>query len=292
MESIGIITEETADLPDNIIQKHEIAIVPAILNWPEIEALPGQNTFQKMRELEKKGSMSFGKTSQPTPTEFLDKYGQQLKRFDNIICITFTSKLSGSYNSAVLAKKTLETENQDRIFIVDSLNASGGQALVILKAIDLISTGKNILEIVKELEEFIPKVHLLVMLEDVKWLEASGRISSLVANLIRGMAKIGIRPLMSFKEGALVPASLKIRAKEITDVLFRQFDKESEKSRQAGKKIRVVITHGDYPEGARRLKEKVEKEFAGVEVAFINIINNVIGAPTGPNTLAFAWCEI
>jgi len=292
MERIGIVAEETTDFPEDIIQKHRIVTVPVSLYWPELESLPGENTFQKMRELGKRGIRSFGKTSQPSPKDFLDKYEDQLKLFNDIICITFTSAHSGSYNSAVLAKQLLDPEKQGKVHIVDSLNASGGQALVILKAIELIESKMGIADIVQELEEFTNRVHLSVMFEETKWLEASGRISPAVANVMRGMARVGIRPVLSIKKGKIVPAGLRIRAKEIPDVLFRQFEKETQKSREKGGRIRVVITHGDYPEGALRLKEKIEKEFSNVEVAFVNIINNVLGAPTGPNTLTFAWCEI
>jgi len=191
-----------------------------------------------------------------------------------------------------LAKQLLDPEKQEKVYIVDSLNASGGQALVVLKAIELIERKMGIADIVQELEEFKDRVHLSVMFEETKWLEASGRISPFVANVMRGMARVGIRPVLSIKKGKIVPAGLRTRAKEIPDVLFRQFEKETQKSREKGGRIRVVITHGDYPEGALRLKEKIEKEFSNVEFAFINIINDVLGAPTGPNTLAFAWCEI
>jgi DegV family protein with EDD domain len=292
MDTIGIITEETADLPPEIIGKHQMVIIPAVLNWPEIRELPGENTFQKMRELERRGINSFGKTSQPSPEDFLAKYKYLIEKFDRILCITLTSKLSGSYNSAALAKTLMQPENQEKIFIVDSLNASCGQALVVLKAIDLIKSRKDIEDIMKELEEFVPHVHFFVMFEDPKWLEASGRISHMVANVMRGMAKIGVRPLLTFRRGVLVPAGLRTKAKEIPDVLFRQLERETEKSRKEGKKIRIAITHGDDLEGAQRLRGMAEKELRNTEVAFINIINNVVGAPTGPGTLAFAWCEI
>src|SRR4030042_4421861 len=88
VERIGIITDEAADLPKEIIEKYKIAIVPVKLDWPELESLPGENTFQKMRELEKGGIKSFGKTSQPSPKDFLDKYKSQLADFDRIICVT------------------------------------------------------------------------------------------------------------------------------------------------------------------------------------------------------------
>lgn len=292
VERIGIITDEAADLPQEIIEKHQIAIVPVKLDWPEIENLPGKNTFQKMRELEKRGIKSFGKTSQPSPKDFIDKYNYQLERFEKVLCITLTSKHSGTYNSAIQAKNFLKPEEQEKVFIIDSLNASGGQALLVLKTIDLIKSGKMSDEIVKELEQLLPKIRLFIMFEDPKWLEASGRISPLIANFLRGMERRGIRALMTFKNGKLVPGNIKIHARDTAMVFFKQFEKETKKLKQENKKIRLAITHGDDLASAQRLKEMIEKEFKNTQVAFINIINNVVGAPTGPNTLAFAWCEI
>ncbi|PJA83897.1 MAG: hypothetical protein CO146_00310 [Candidatus Nealsonbacteria bacterium CG_4_9_14_3_um_filter_37_29] len=291
MEKIGIVTDEAADLPRDIVEKYQIAIVPVKLDWPEIENLSGENTFQKMRELEKRGIKSFGKTSQPSPKDFLDKYKYQFERFEKIICITITSKLSGTYNSAVQAKSFLPPENQEKVFIVDSLNASSGQALIVLKTIDLIEDRKEAEEIAKELEKLVPQIHLFVILKDPKWLEASGRISHLVANLLRRMAQVGIRPLLTFKNGRLVPAGIKAGAKDIPTALFKKFETGMKKLRE-DKQIRVIITHGDDLEGAQRLEEMIKKDFQNAEVAFINIINNVVGGPTGPNTLAIAWSEI
>jgi len=292
MEKIGIITDEAADLPKEIIEKYQIAVVPVKLDWPEIENLPGENTFQKMRELERRGIKSFGKTSQPSPKDFIDKYKYQLERFDKVICITVTSKLSGTFNSAIQGKNFLTPEEKELVFIIDSLNVSGGQALLVLKAIDLIKGDKKIEEIVKELEKFAPQIRFFAMIEDPKWLEASGRISSLIASFLRNMAKRGIRALMTFKNGRLVPSGIKIRAKDTVVVLFNQFEKETQKLRGANKKIRMVITHGDDLESTQRLKEMIEKESKNIEVAFINIINNIVGVLAGPNALVFALCEI
>lgn len=291
MEKIGIVTDEAADLPPEIIEKYQIATVPVKLDWPEIENLPGENTFQKMRELEKRGIKSFGKTSQPSPKDFLDKYNSQLQRFDKVICITITSKHSGTYNSAIQAKNFLNPEQKEKVFVVDSLSASCGQALLIFKTIDLIESDKEIEEILKELERFVFQIHLYLILEDPKWLEASGRISNLVANLLRRMIKVGIRLVLTFKKGKLVPAGIKTGAKDIPTALFKQFEAHMKKLR-GGKKVRVVITHGDDLKGAQRLKEMIEAEFKEAKIVFINIINNIVGGVTGPNTLVLAWCEI
>lgn len=291
MEKIGIVVEETVDLSQDIINKHQIAIVPAKLDWPDLEKMPGDNTFQKMRELEKRGIKSFGKTSQPSPNDYIERYRQQLKTFEKVICIPITSKLSGSYNSATLARNFLNPDEKEKVFIIDSLNGSASQGLIVLKAIDLIREGKRAEEIVKELEAFIPEVHLYLMLKDTKFLEASGRISPLVAKLLGRMGKAGIRPLLTFKKGLLKPASIKTGAKDIPTALFKQLEKKTKKLRAEGKKIRITIAHGDDSEGVQRLKEMIEKEFQNTEIASIEIIGNVIGGITGPGTLACAWCE-
>jgi len=291
MPKIGLVVDEGADLSQEIIEKYQMAVVPVKMDWPDLENLPGENTFQKMREAEKRGIKSFGKTSQPSPKDFLDAFKKQLERFDKILCITLTSKLSGTYNSANQARGMLKEEDQKRVFIVDSLNASCGEGLSDLKAIDLIEQGKDTEEIVKELEKFVPQVHLYGMLEEIKWLEASGRISPNLANWVRRMQKIGVRPIIGIKKGVLKAIGIKAGAKDISIALFHQFEAKTKKLRNQGKKIRVAITHGDDLEGAQRLKETIEKELEGVEVAFINLIDNVLGVLVGPNTLVLAWSE-
>ena len=245
-----------------------------------------------MREAEKRGIKSFGKTSQPSPKDFLEAFKRQLERFEKIICITITSKLSGTYNSANQARGILSEEDQKRVFIVDSLNASCGEGLSNLKAIDLIEAGKEIEEIVKELEKFTSQIYLYGMLEEVKWLEASGRISPALANWVRRMQKIGVRPIIGIKKGVIKAIGIKAGAKDIPTGLFHQFEAKTKKLRNQGKKIRVVITHGDNLEGAQKLKEMIEKELENTEVAFINLIDNVLGVLVGPDAFILAWCEI
>ena len=291
MERIGIVTEEAADLPEDIVEKNKIGIVPVILNWPELENMPGDNTFQKMRELEKRGIKSFGKTAQPSPNDFLNKCKESLKHFNEIICITLSSKLSGSNNSAKLANKMLEQSESGRVHVIDSLNASCGQALLILKVLDMIKSGEKTEEILKEIKNYIPTIRLFVMFENPKWLEASGRISHALGTLMKGMFRIKVRPVINMKNGELVTAGLKTRVRDLAEALSAQLHKDIEKLRKAGERIRVAIVHGDDLDGARRLREKVEKNIQNVEVAFVNIIDNVVGAPTGPGTLGIAWCK-
>jgi len=152
--------------------------------------------------------------------------------------------------------------------------------------------GEEVEEIIKELEKLIPRVRLYGMLEEIKWLEASGRISHTLANWVRRMQKIGFRPIIGIKKGVIKAIGIKAGAKDIPTALFHQFEAKTKQFRNQGKKIRVAITHGDNLKGAQKLKELIEKNLKNNEVVFINLIDNVLGVLVGPDTLILAWCEI
>ncbi len=292
MNKIGIITDEGADLPESIIEKNQVGIVPVKLNWPEIEHLPGENIYQKMREAEKRGIKSFGKTSQPSPKDFLNAYKKQLEAFEEIICITLTSKLSAKYTSAVQEKKFLLPEQQKRFFFVDSLSVSGGEALLALKAIESIkNTNLNAEKITEKLKNLIQTIHLRVIFKDPKWIEASGRISSTIADWVRKMSKIGIRPILGFKDGVLKPIGIKTGAKDISVALFKEINEKTKDLRNKNKKILAVITHGDDTASAQKLKEMIEREISGAEVVYINLVNDIVGSIAGPDAITLSWTE-
>ena len=291
-KTIGIVVDEAVDLPKEIIDEHQIGIVPLKAYWPEIESLPGENTFQKMREAEKRGIKTFVKTSQPSVKDFLDVYQKQLEKFEKIICLTITSKHSGTYNSGVQAKRFLNPKEEGNVFVVDSLNASCGQALSLLRVIDLIKSGKGVEEILKNLEKFIPQVRLFALLGDPKWLEASGRISSILANWIRKFQKIGIRPLIGIKEGKISAIGIKTGVKDVPTALFRELEEKTKILRKQGRKIRLAITHGDNLKEAQQLKEMIEKELENIEIAFVNLVDDILGTILGPDVLILAWAPI
>lgn len=291
MSSIGIVVDEGADLLPQIIKKHQIGIVPVKLDWPEIEDLPGDNIYQKMREAENRGMKTFGKTSQPSPKDFLDVYKNQLEIFEKIICITITSKLSGTYNSAIQAKNFLPSDQKDKIFVVDSLNVSGGEALMVFKALEIIQEGGEVEQIAEELRKWPPKIYLRAIIEDPKWAETAGRLSSTAANWSRRLQKMGVHPLLGFKKGRLKPVSLKIGEKDRVSVLLKYFKNKTESIRNQNKKVWVVITHGDNFEGSQELKEKIEESIPETCIIYTNLINNIIGSLAGPGTLALSWTE-
>lgn len=287
MKSISLVVGETASLPQEIIEKNGMIFVPYVIDWRDGEDLPGENIFQKMREAEKRGIKTLPKTSQPSPWTFKKIFEEALKNSEKVICITLSSKLSGGYNSALQARRMLKEEDKKHIHIIDCENVSAGEGLFNLKALDLINEGKGVERIVEELKEFIPKIHLFGMLEDPKWLEAGGRMNHTLASLVRQMQKIGMRPLIGIKDGVVKSVALRMQAKDIPTALLKELEKESK-----GKKIKVAIVHADNLKGAEKLKEMIEKEMPNVEIAFLSLIDSVIGVHVGPGTLICAWHEI
>jgi len=290
MNKIGLVIDEGADLTLDIIAKHQIAVVPLKLEWPsEIENLPGETVFHRMKEADKRGMKIFCKTSQPSPKDYLDIYKKQLEKFEKLICLTVTSKLSGTYNSAVQAKNFLPEEQKNKVFIVDTLSAACGEGLFVLKAIDLIDQDKQVEEIVKELEQLVSRVFLYVALKDPKWLEASGRISSTIANWIRKMSNINLRPLLGMKKGVLKPISIKMGVKDVAEAIFKQLESKTKKSRKQGKRIKIFISHALALEACQKLQDLIGENMENTEIVAANLLDQIIGSIVGPGSMAVAW---
>jgi len=283
--SIGIVTEDITSLPSKVLQKYRIEIASAILDWPDLEKIPGENVYQKMREIERLGIKTFPKTSQATPKSYLDAYEKQLQTFDKALCITVSSKISGCYNSAIQAKDMVKTPG--KIFIIDSLNGAAGEALLVLKALEMIGEQREIAEIINELKNLIPQVNTYVMFEDPKWIESIGRITKKQGDWVRRMKKIRLQPVMKIKEGTLGKGGI-VWARDMAEALFKKIAKDSKKIRKEGKKIRVIINQADNSEGAEKLRILLKKEL-GAEILFISEAPMLIGAATGPGTLIVAW---
>jgi len=288
--SIGIVTEgNLADLPQKVLERYQIEPVLCIVDWPEGQNLPGENIYQKMREADKRRIKTFPKTTQPSPKSYFDAFKKQLQKFDKVLCITLSHKLSGCYNSACQGKEMMGEEEKARVYILDSLQAAASQALLVLKAIELIQEQREINEVIEELKKLIPKTHLYAILEDPKWLEAGGRMSKSQANWIRRIKKINLHPLVTIKDGVVTKAGI-IFARDTAEALFKKIAKESQKTRKEGKRIRIIIGHADNPEGAEKLRQRLKEIKA--EVPFISLASPVVCSHTGPGTLLAGWMPI
>jgi DegV family protein with EDD domain len=287
--SIGIVTEDVASILPKILERYQIELAKTKFEWPELEKIEGENLYQKIKKAYEMKIETRPRTSQAMPKDYFDAYKKQLQRFDKVLCLTLTSKISGCYNSAIQAREMLEEKERERVFVFDTLHGAAGQALFVLRAIELIQEQREIEEIIEELKKLIPKTQTYVIFADPKGPEFIGRITKSQANWIRRMKKMGIQPVMKIKNGILTKGGM-VFAKDEPEALFKKIKKESEKDRKSGKKIRVIINHADNLEGAKKLKGLLKE--IGAEVSFISEGPPIVCAVTGPGTLIAAWQPI
>jgi DegV family protein with EDD domain len=287
--SIGIVTEDIASILPKILERYQIELAKTKFDWPELEKIEGENLYQKIKKAYEMKIETRPRTSQAMPKDYFDAYKKQLQRFDKVLCLTISSKISGCYNSAIQAREMLSENERERVFVFDTLHGAAGQALFVLRAIELIQEQREIEEIIEELKKLIPQTQTYVIFADPKGIEFIGRITKSQANWIRRMKKLGIQPIMKIKNGILTKGGM-VFAKDEPEALFKKIKKESEKDRKSGKKIRVIINHADNLEGAKKLKGLLKE--IGAEVSFISEGPPIVCAVTGPGTLIVGWQPI
>ncbi|MFA5232232.1 MAG: DegV family protein [Candidatus Paceibacterota bacterium] len=282
-EQIGIVADEAVDLPEEIIKENDISLVRFKIDLQQLAQFSG-NIYQKMEQSDKQGVIGFVKTSQPSINDFAKVFEEKLKHFKEVLCFTISSKISGTYNSAIQAQKFLSAELRGRIHVIDTFNGSAGEGLVALEAIKHIKQGLNAQEIVGRLNAELKNFKLLGVYQDGKWLEASGRIPHFVQ---KGAERMGLKPLFGFKEGKLALVGIKRNIEDLASALFQEFEKNTRKIRGSGKKITASVTHADNESQARKLKELLSS--INVDIAFLNLTCIPLGGHLGPGALILGY---
>ena len=283
MNKIGLLVGEDTDLPKYIIENLPVSIFLYSVNWPSLSE--GSSFYKLMRS----NAKDYPTTSQPSIQTFKNLFESNLEKYQDLIVITIASHVSGTYNAAIQAKKLLSEQRQRRIHVIDSQSASGAEALLTLKAAELISSHKGLGEIIDTLKKIAPSIHFLGVFDDPRWLQKGGRINKVQALLVQNMLKNGFRPILTIRDGQIVTKKIQMNAKNKAEAMFRQFTEEIKTSNESAKRITMVITYSDCEEQANLLKKKVEDFNKSVSVKFINIISPVIGAHLGPDALLLAW---
>jgi len=198
MNKIKIITDSTADLPSYIINKYDIEVLPLMVNFEEKGYVDGVDINLHQLFMKIKEENTFPTTSQVIPQRFYECFKKYLEQGYKIVCINLSSKMSGTYQSACIAKDMLDTED---IVVIDSLNVTSGLGLLVLKACKLKEKGLDIKEIENEINSAIPHVKSCLAFDKLDHLVKGGRLSK-TAGVIGGL--LGIKPILAVKDGEMV----------------------------------------------------------------------------------------
>ena len=175
--AVKIVVDSASDITTEEGKKLGIEVIPIEIRFKEEEFLDGENLSHKVFYEKLIESDELPKTSQINPFRFEEIFDKITQKGDDVVCITLSSKLSGTYSNA---KKIID-KYDGRVYVVDSLNACAGERILCQYAIKLASLGKSAKDIYDELERVKSKINVIAVVDTLKYLKKGGRISPLVA---------------------------------------------------------------------------------------------------------------
>ena len=273
--TIKIVTDSGADLPSMLAEELGITVVPIYLRF-------GQQVYRDRVDISEEEfyqrllqDPAHPNTTQPTPQDFTNVYEKLSQEADGIISIHITSKLSGTYNSAVQGKKMVSEGCP--IEIVDSQTLSIAVGMMAIQACKMAKSGMDLKQIVAELGKIIPNVHLLILFDTLKYLVKGGRIGK-AKGLIGSV--LNVKPLLAVRDGELVPSGqVRTRSKGMDRLL--DFVEKAEEIQD------LAILHSTTPDEAQALVERTSSIFPK-ERTILARLGPGLGVHGGPGILAVA----
>lgn len=274
MSKIKIITDSCSDLPNHIIKKYDIKMLPTPVHIGDESFLDGETLttnefYQKLED----GAMP--STSQISPGKYEKVFSEELDKGKKVLTLCFSGELSGIFQSAALAKKNI---GSDDIKIIDTRGASIGFGMTVLRVAKAAKAGKSFNELIELAIDSAAYMEHIFAVGSIEMLKKGGRISggkALMANVLN------IKPILHFEDGKIVPYS-KVRGKK---KMLKFLLDEMEESGAALESEIIGINHSASPELANKIQKKIENKF-GAKEFLIGEIGAAIGSHTGQGTVS------
>ena len=281
--AIRVFTDVTSDLPASYAHERDLTVLPMTVTLDDREFLysgdPEKDAIGIHAYYDALRSGSGSHTAQVNVQLYLDVFGEAVAAGDDCVYIAFSSGLSGSYESACLAKQQIDEKYPGKLYVVDSLCASLGQGLLVHLVLDRRDAGATAAELAAYAEEMRLRVNHWFTVDDLMFLKRGGRVSAAAA--VMG-SMLSIKPVLYVdNEGHLIPVT-KVQGRK--RALKALTDKMAELAPGA-KDWPIFISHGDCEADARIVEAQVKKQ-TGADVRVLNPISPVIGAHSGPGTAA------
>ena len=276
-DKIALVCDSAANIPRYLLEKYNIDVVSLTTKIDGVEYKDIEMDCEEFYTL-MKNSKDMPKTSQATYVDFIDVFQKHVSEGKTVLYISASSNVTGTYQSAVLAKNDVEGS----VYIFDSLSLSLGCGLLVIEAAKMINSGKNIDEILERIEELRSNLLVLLTPNTLEYLHKGGRVSS--GKMLAG-SMLNIKPILGMNEGFIVP-KMQVRGnKKVISTLVNTINNSSDSD--FSDKV-VGIAYGDNLEDFEKLKDLVEKELQPKEI-LITQFNSCISSHTGPSTLGVAW---
>lgn len=278
--TIKIVTDSTSDIPEKMVEKQEIAILPLyiVMNGEIKKDIDWKNEdFYKAME----SSVDFPKSSQPSVEEIYRTFEDIVKNGDSIIGIFLSSELSGTYSTASIVKNhIIEKYPKAEIEIIDSKSTSMQMGFLATEAVKAVKEGKNMKEVVQKINQIKSSSRFIFTPETLEYLHKGGRIggaSALIGNLL------SIKPILTVVEGRTTVYTKTRTRKKAIEVLVKKLHEDMQDNIPGG----VMVHHINCEELGKELAERIKIEL-GMEVP-IQSIGPVIGTHVGPGSIGIAY---
>lgn len=259
-----IIIDSCGELPENLKKDEHFCNVPLELDVDGY-LITDDDTFDQLDFLKRvRNSVKGPKSSCPSPERYMSAFDGDA---DNIYVITLSGKLSGSYNSAVLAKGLYEEEHgkdSKNIYVFNSKSASIGETIIGLKVQEYEEAGLSFDEVVKKTEEYIASMNTFFVLETLETLRKAGRLSNIKAFVAN---TLNIKPVMgSTKEGTIQQLG---QARGMKKALMKMVEDAVASTKDCSERI-LAISHCNCPQRAEFVKEQILKLAKFKDVVVVN----------------------
>ena len=272
-----ILTDSTADLPESWTQEHDVQVLGLTIQLDgQTYETVGPDKLTSEQLLAKMESGSKPTTSQINVGQFEDVFRQYAQEGTAVLYVAFASALSGTYQSAVMAREmVLEDYPEAIITILDSKAASMGEGLLVMKAVEARAAGQSLEQTVDLLQSLVPRVKTYFLVDDLKHLMRGGRISKAAA--LMG-SLVNIKPIIAVTADGSLDSVAKVRGKKKAqaEVVGMTLETISEPL--------VVIAYAGEKEVAENVKEQILASGEVTEVLILPL-GPVISTHTGPGTL-------
>lgn len=272
---LRIVMDSAGDLPEEWIKEYDIDVIPLNVHMGDDVFLENVDLSvdQFYSWVEKTGKIP--KTSQPSPQRYINLYREIAKPGDVILSIHLTSKLSGTYESAVLAAQELKDEPY-QIIPFDSLAGTGIQGYMCREVREMDRRGASLEQIIKRLELIRKGSEVIFTVDSLDFAQKSGRVQKLESILA---SVLNIKPIITLKEGTLAVAN-KVRTRKASlDFIIQEMSR-----RMAGNLINAAIIHAHDLATALEISERVEG-FLNIKNIFIEELSVAIASHLGPGTI-------
>ncbi len=265
---VGIVVDSTFGLDPKYVKDNQIIVVPLNVLIDNKEYIDGEiHPDVVVDALQNKKTV---KTSQPAPELFLKAFEDQLKRYEDVICMTISKSLSGTINSANLAKTLVESEH---VYIEDTESNINGAAYLAEKLIEYLDEGHSVQEGLRYLSELKEKGSLVFTVDNLQQLVTNGRLSRIqgfIGNILK------IKPILRFSRGVL---AVEAKVRSFDNVVLYLLN-ETKKLMVFGKVV-VRIAYVDRSTEAKILEHELFQLGENVTIKITGVISPVVSAHVG-----------